>query len=451
MLVAGWTDPMTDWQDAEEHVDKAHELFQAGRLGEAEKLLRKALSVHPDRAEWHFNLGLTLEASGKFPDAAAAFADAARNNPRDPLPLLAAGVNRLRCDEPGPAVELLNKALRLDPNRLETLVHLIEANARMGDHDEAEVMFYRALQLDGEHAEAYANMGESLAERGQFAKAASCFTDALKLKPGLPRVAARLAYCTHKLGDSDKARKLYLKELRENPGDVDTLLDLGELLAETGRTAEAGEKFRRVLELEPKNTHALFALAGVALRQHRPRVAVKRLRRVLTLAPDFPEARRRLARVLLEQGDAEGARAELRRELAAMRGRVGGSDPPALRELGDLLLEANLTRHAASVFGALRRRTPLDALAHHSFGTACLMAGMTRAGVRAERRAVRLDRELLPAWHNLALAMMDLKRWRRARVFVERARRLAPSDRRIRRLVLTLRVRRAMALVGLGA
>ena len=55
---------MNDWFDAEGHVDRAQELFERGRWSEAEAELRKALALNPDQAEWHYNLGLTLEAKG---------------------------------------------------------------------------------------------------------------------------------------------------------------------------------------------------------------------------------------------------------------------------------------------------------------------------------------------------------------------------------------------------
>ena len=42
---------MTDWNTAEEHVDRALELFRRGRLEEAEQSLRRALEIAPDRGE----------------------------------------------------------------------------------------------------------------------------------------------------------------------------------------------------------------------------------------------------------------------------------------------------------------------------------------------------------------------------------------------------------------
>ena len=67
---------MSDWTEAEKHVERAHEHYEAGRWNDAETELREALALNPYRAEWHFNLGLTLEAAGRFEDAIRAFRDA---------------------------------------------------------------------------------------------------------------------------------------------------------------------------------------------------------------------------------------------------------------------------------------------------------------------------------------------------------------------------------------
>ena len=39
---------MSDWSEAERHVERAHELFEAGQWRDAEKELREALSLNPE-------------------------------------------------------------------------------------------------------------------------------------------------------------------------------------------------------------------------------------------------------------------------------------------------------------------------------------------------------------------------------------------------------------------
>ena len=67
---------MSEWQEAEQHVERAHELYEAGRWEEAESELRHAIAMNPYQAEWQFNLGLTLDAAGRHKEAADVFREA---------------------------------------------------------------------------------------------------------------------------------------------------------------------------------------------------------------------------------------------------------------------------------------------------------------------------------------------------------------------------------------
>jgi len=79
---------MNDWQDAESHADRALDWFERGRWDEAEAELRKAIHLNPDQPEWHFNLGLTLEAAGRESEALASYEHASGLMPGQIEPLV---------------------------------------------------------------------------------------------------------------------------------------------------------------------------------------------------------------------------------------------------------------------------------------------------------------------------------------------------------------------------
>ena len=87
---------MRNWQDAEQHADRALDLFERGRWSEAETELRKALDIDPDQGDWHFNLGLTLERCGRDAEALSSYEQASRLLPEAVAPQLAAGSVCLR-------------------------------------------------------------------------------------------------------------------------------------------------------------------------------------------------------------------------------------------------------------------------------------------------------------------------------------------------------------------
>lgn len=433
---------MNDWFDAEQHIERAHEHYEAGRWDEAESELREALSLNPYRAEWHFNLGLTLEAAGRAEDAVRAFRDAHELDPRDAQVLTVLGVNTLRVGEVADAVTWLEKARAIDPDRCDVYVHLIEGRTRLGEHEAAETCFYRAMQLEGDHALAYANIAESLMERADFKRAIYCLREAAGIDPKLPRVHARLASAYAATGRQERARQLYLRELREAPGDVETLLDLGCLLVEMNRFAEAGEKFRRVLELDGDHVEAHFRLGDLAMRQHRFKEAAASFSLVLKLEADYPEVRRRLARISLQNGEIAEARRHLRQDLRQLRVAPDQFNDDDLAELGRLLLDVRLPRDAAAVLESLAEKRPDDARTQHDLSVALFQSGQRAAGIEAARRALRLEPQFLPALHNMALASLQERQWSSAQYYLRQAAKLDPDDAGLRRLRLTLRLHR---------
>ena len=48
---------MNNWQDAEQHADRALDFFERGRWSDAETELRKALDIDPDQGDWHDQTG----------------------------------------------------------------------------------------------------------------------------------------------------------------------------------------------------------------------------------------------------------------------------------------------------------------------------------------------------------------------------------------------------------
>ncbi|HMN96464.1 MAG TPA: tetratricopeptide repeat protein [Phycisphaerales bacterium] len=437
----------SNWHDAEDHVTRAMAHFERGRWAEAETELRKALAVRPDRGEWQFNLGLTLEAAGRDPEAVECYRRAAELMPEEADPLLAAGALSHGLGEHEEAIALLERAalLRRDDDGIYAI--WIESLVALDRLEEAETVFHLALQGCTECPRSLAAVAESLVRRGLTARAEWCLREAMRLEPTLPRLRARLAGVFARMGRSERAVQLYWRELRENPGDIETLFDFGNLLAQLGRLAEAEERFRRILELEPANVAAHRRLGDLALQTGRLDRSLLEYELVAKLDPAADGIHLDVAECLLALGRSEEAWEHLQAELDLRHAEESDPDPA---RFGSLLLRA----------GKPEKATPLLELAAETAPTAETLrllalakyeTGDLRGGVRVSRAALRLDPKCVRSHHNIALATLRLGRPRSASAWMRAGLKIDRHDDGLRRLRMRILAARVLAWVGVRA
>ncbi|MEO1279910.1 MAG: tetratricopeptide repeat protein, partial [Planctomycetota bacterium] len=130
---------MSDWIDAEAHVERAHDLYEAGRWAEAAAALREAIALNPYQPDWLFNLGVALEADGRFEEAASAFGESYRLRTPDFNAAMASGVNLVRAGKTREALAWFDRAESAEPGEVYPAIARIEAHTQLGEHDEAEL------------------------------------------------------------------------------------------------------------------------------------------------------------------------------------------------------------------------------------------------------------------------------------------------------------------------
>jgi len=197
----------------------ALEHFQAGRLGDAEAVLRGILAGHRDHADaLHLygiialgagrpevavpmlqravtfapedhaalsNLGEACRAAGRIEEAITAFRRALRLRPGDAIVRNNLGLALMARGEIDLALTELQQAREITPDSPEVLNNLGCALRENGRMEEAVPAFRRAVELKPEYAEAQNNLGLALKEEGKLDAAMGAFREALRLKPQL--------------------------------------------------------------------------------------------------------------------------------------------------------------------------------------------------------------------------------------------------------------------------
>ncbi len=417
---------MDEWIDAESRVERARELYEEGRWAEAAAELRAAIDVNPGNSTWYFNLGLTLEAMNDFPRAREAYEAALKLDPEDVETLNCLGVNLTRLGKYAESLKCFEAIEKLDPSYEPAYCNRIVTYCEIDRHEDAELMFYLARLFKDECPLCYYNIGTSLHARDETDRAIYCWQQALRLDPDQPQAHARLAEAYWTRGNLSKACEHYQAEMELDGEDANMLLDYGELLLEMNEDAQAEALFRKALEVSPQNVSAHFGLGEVALKRDKLTEALDRFRLVIKLDASLTGAHAKMARVLVKQGKVNEAAKHVVIEL-----RQSGADPQILQELGELLIEAQLSRHASKVLSRLVELRPKDAYAHHNLAVSYFMMGRYDEGIRHCLNALKYKPNYPLATYNLALAYHQKGDREQAKLYASRALEMDPEDRHI--------------------
>jgi tetratricopeptide (TPR) repeat protein len=253
---------------AEALVNLSGALIAAHDYRRAVACAARALRLSPVAPIAWNNLGQALRGAGDFVAAAGGFIRAlelspgfpqAENNLAESLLLRA---ERLPEDDSLPTViELLRRALALQPSRTATAHKLVCALDRRG---------------------------EALRGAGMFDAAAACFDAALRLAPGVSEARHHLALTRRDQGRTVEAEALLRETLRRDPAADYARLALSRLLRNRKDEATAGRwrvLARQVLAATPANGEALYLLGLETLDDGVPETGERWWRRAAALEP----------------------------------------------------------------------------------------------------------------------------------------------------------------------
>jgi tetratricopeptide (TPR) repeat protein len=426
-----------NFPSAEQRVERARGLFQAGKLEEAAQELRRAIAADPERGDWHHNLAVTLDALGRHADALASYERALELVPNHVASLVGAAQGSIRAGHFERALKFCERAISIDRTIEPAYALRIHALGMLGRVEDAESVYYIAQHTLKEMPVCLAEMANVLARSGKFERAIWCYREAIAQAPRLPAVKARLGAALLRSGQAESSLQVLMQAIREQPGDTGALLTLGRALESLGRLNEAEEKYRRILELEPANHGAHVALGDIALRSGKLEDARATYTLVLSLGSQDQSIRLRLIEVLAKLGHREESARRLR-ELFA-KGSVPADsfvlqDPVIALGAAGTAIECGEPRTAAIILRAATRAFPSNIQIRQRLARALFESGEPRGARRAARAALRLDRTDAITLHNIALSALQRGELRLARAALLRGLRAHPLDRGLRRL-----------------
>jgi tetratricopeptide (TPR) repeat protein len=183
-------------------------------IGVLEPLTR----ICPSVAQYRYLLGVALMQVGDLVAAVEALQQAQRLEPDRELTLVALGLalngRKLYPD----AEPHLRRSLELQPGNIEAMAALAEAQEGIGNLQEAESLARRVLASSDAHATANLILGLVLMKQEHYAAARDALIKAVAANPASSRAHYQLSLAYARLGDpagSEKHLELYRLKLRE--------------------------------------------------------------------------------------------------------------------------------------------------------------------------------------------------------------------------------------------
>jgi tetratricopeptide (TPR) repeat protein len=187
--------------------------LQAGKAGEAQRLITSALKIAPTSPDAHANLGLVLGALKRPADALASFDRALALDANHFEALANRGHVLLDLGRNDDALAVLDTVLAREPRHLPSRVNRANALVALGRPDEAIAEYDTALALNPNDLKALFNRANALFRAGRYAESLAGFDRLLALAPRHPEGLSSRGLSLQALGRHQDALGDYAKAI----------------------------------------------------------------------------------------------------------------------------------------------------------------------------------------------------------------------------------------------
>jgi tetratricopeptide (TPR) repeat protein len=368
-LTTKQSDPRTPDRDlATQYGEMGKLLLAAELLDPAEAALLNAQALAADAMTWPYYLGHLYRKKGDIPKATVAF----------------------------------ERALRLMPGDVPTMIWLGEAALDQGRPDAAEPLFAKAVSLDPRSAAAHYGLGRAALVRKDFAGAARHLEEALAIDGKASVIHYSLAMAYRGLGDQRRAES-HLRQRGALQTKPDPLMKALDELLNSALTYERN--------------------ADVAGSRGEWSEAAEYLRKAVALAPTRASPHHKLGTALFYLKDRRGAIEEFQEAL-----RLSPEFSTAHYALGVLHDEAGAYPQAIGSFSAALASEPGSADARLGLANALRRSGQLERSLSEYERILKADSGAVAARFGYAAALVRLDRYRAAGNWLTQAMALYPNE-----------------------
>jgi tetratricopeptide (TPR) repeat protein len=306
-----------------EHLARGESLLKERKFQEASLEFRNAAQIDDNAAAAHWGLARAYEGAGLFVEA---MGEMQRTVALDPDNLdartrlgtyyLIAFQQTKNAGWKDQARNLADEVLQKDPNHIEG--HVLRGSILFaeGDRQGSLAALQRALELDPRRVETLMGIARYYQQTGDNAKAEETYRRALEINEGA--VVAHLEYGRFNVGLNrlDSAERHFRRAVEVDPQNREAHRTLVSFYIFNAKQPDRAEEAARALAaLDGDKPEGRATLADFYAQVGRPDDAVRVFREVAEQSPDYLPARYRLAELLMMRGDVAGATAQVKEVL----------------------------------------------------------------------------------------------------------------------------------------
>ncbi len=201
------------------------------------------------------------------------------------------------------SLQLLDKALEIDPNDPAALYDKSRLVAAIARYDEAYALALKAKTLDDKnkwYKMNYANLAREMEKYDEYVKT---YEELVEQYPDNLGFLTELAYAYYYTGDYEKAVNQYHK-IEEQVGISEALTNqIVSLYTKLKEYDKAVAEYERLIKTDPENTHYYAVLAEYCSKNNMPDKALWAYKKIEEINPDDPFIHISLADFYRKQGD----------------------------------------------------------------------------------------------------------------------------------------------------
>ena len=292
--------PLVGWNEAR--------LFlKQNKVNEALAVAQRTNKLFPDDVEGMGVLGSCLRVSGNFDESLKYLNKAIELNPNYAEPLIHRGLIYLTKKDNANALNDLEKAHHLKPHIKEIWDLLLNLKMEAKDFENTIALAQEMVRLDQVDEKIFATIALCNQHLKNYEDAVVFYNRALSIRPDYAEAYNNMGTALRDQGKLDEAIEAYKKALAIKPDYPEVYSNMGVALKDQGQLDEAIEVYAKALSTKPDYAEAYNNMGNALNDLGKLDEAIAAFNKAISIKPEYAEAHNNMGIALKDQGKLDEA------------------------------------------------------------------------------------------------------------------------------------------------